>query len=59
MKDYLVYIIFILIIMCGFVYANYYFLIDYLKLKRTVFQLKDNLRSIEEDHGIFKGSEKE
>lgn len=35
------------------------FIPDYFKLKLEVKYLKDNIRSIEEDHGIFKGNEKE
>ena len=35
------------------------FIHDYFELKWEVKHLKDNIRSIEEDHGIYKGSEKE
>ena len=59
MKENLVYFMIMFLPICGFFGAFYYLLMDHLKLKRTVFQLKDNIRSLEEDHGIFKGSEKE
>lgn len=35
------------------------FLNDYFKLKQEVKQLKRNVVSLEEEHGVFKGSEKD
>ena len=59
MKENLVYCMLMFLPIIGFFGAFYYLLIDHLKLKRTVEQLKQNIRNLEEDHNIFKGSEKE
>ena len=59
MKENLVYIIFMIAIMGGYFIIFGYFLYDYIKLKNKVQWLKRDLRALEEDHGIFKGDEKE
>ena len=57
MKDFFSYLIIILSIF-NFAFIILYFIKDHFKLKYEVKQLKHDIRSLEEDHGIFKGSEK-
>ena len=57
MKENLVCFMIMFLLICGFFEAFYYILMDHLKLKRMVKQLKQDIRTFEEDHGIFKGSE--
>ena len=57
MKENLVYFMLMFLPICGFFGAFYHLLVDHLKLKRTVEQLKRDIRILEEDHGIFKRSE--
>ena len=57
MKENLICFMIMFLPICGFLGAFYYLLIHHLKLKKMVKQLKQDIRTIEEDHGIFKRSE--
>ena len=57
MKENLVCFMIMFLLICGFFGAFYYLLMGHLKLKRMVKRLKQDIRTLEEDHGIFKRSE--
>ena len=59
MKDFFSYLIIILSIFnFALAFIILYFIKDHFKLKYEVKKLKHDIRCIEEEHGIFKGSEK-
>lgn len=49
----------IMISLCIIFVIDIMFFCDYFKLKFKVYQLEHDIRCLEEDHGTFKGSEKD